>query len=235
MSSKGWVTRQRAQFELFARNQDETKRSEPQDRKPAEATSCTPVRVVSVKVTREMSHKIKFFLIYANCQNGPLPLHSLLMTDWRQCVTDGPSDHGLSLLELLSRLKNCQSLNRNNRNVQDEELKKEILEEATDEKPKIEDFRNVAIKESTKPSGTGVRETKKTESVIINNNNNVIQNLNRKTDSVVKIGSTRTQGIKQDQQQLTKKMVYTQYREMLKRYEQSSRLWYKYTSPMTSL
>ena len=83
----------------------------------------------------------------------------------------------------------------------------------------------MAIKESTKPSGTGVRETKKTESVIINNNNNnVIQNLNRKTDSVVKIGSTRTQGIKQDQQQLTKKMVYTQYREMLKRYEQSSRL-----------
>ena len=137
-------------------------------------------------------------------------------------MTDGPSDHGLSLLELLSRLKKCQSLNRNNGNVQDEELKKEILEEATDEKPKIEDFRNVAIKESTKPSGTGVRETKKTESVI--NNNNVIPNLNRKTDSVVKIGSTRTQGIKQDQQQLTKKMVYTQYREMLKRYEQSSRL-----------
>ena len=92
--------------------------------------------------------------------------------------------------------------------------------EQTDEKPEIENFRSVAIRESTRPSGTGTRDTKKEETVNIinnNNNNNVMINLNMKRDSSVKARSTQ-------EKQATKKLVYTQYREMLKRYEQSSRL-----------
>ena len=61
------------------------------------------------------------------------------------------------------------------------------------------------------------KDTKKQEPVNMNNNNNVMINLNMKTDSSVKAKSKQ-------EKQVTKKLVYTQYREMLKRYEQSSRL-----------
>ena len=101
--------------------------------------------------------------------------------------------------------------------VQDEEIKRELTVEQTDEKIEIENFRSVAIKESTRPSGTGAKDTKKQEPVNMNNNNNVMINLNMKTDSSVKARSKQ-------EKQVTKKLVYTQYREMLKRYEQSSRL-----------
>ena len=101
--------------------------------------------------------------------------------------------------------------------VQDEEVKRELTVEQTDEKIEIENFRSVAIKESTRPSGTGAKDTKKQEPVNMNNNNNVMINLNMKTDSSVKARSKQ-------EKQVTKKLVYTQYREMLKRYEQSSRL-----------
>ena len=80
-------------------------------------------------------------------------------------------------------------------------------------------IRAVAIKQSAKPSGSEVRQNEaadikkeiKTPEANIKSNNDTKQ-----------LGT----GIKQApaQQQVTKKMVYTQYREMLKRYEQSSRL-----------
>ena len=82
-------------------------------------------------------------------------------------------------------------------------------------------IRNEAIKQSAKPSGSELRqnaanaENKKEEiktPEVDTKNNNVIKQLGT--------------GFKQapTQRQATKKMVYTQYREMLKRYEQSSRL-----------
>ena len=81
-------------------------------------------------------------------------------------------------------------------------------------------IRNEAIKQSAKPSGSELRQNaaadiKKEEiktAEVDTKNNNVIKQLGT--------------GLKQapSQQQVTKKMVYTQYREMLKRYEQSSRL-----------
>lgn len=82
-------------------------------------------------------------------------------------------------------------------------------------------IRNEAIKQSAKPSGSELRQNaanadnKKEEIKIAEvdtKNNNVIKQLGT--------------GFKQapSQHQATKKMVYTQYREMLKRYEQSSRL-----------
>ena len=82
-------------------------------------------------------------------------------------------------------------------------------------------IRNEAIKQSAKPSGSELRQNaanadnKKEEiktAEVDTKNNNVIKQLGT--------------GFKQapSQHQATKKMVYTQYREMLKRYEQSSRL-----------
>ena len=82
-------------------------------------------------------------------------------------------------------------------------------------------IRNEAIKQSAKPSGSELRQNaanadNKKEEIktpeVDTKNNNVIKQLGT--------------GLKQapSQQQVTKKMVYTQYREMLKRYEQSSRL-----------
>ena len=83
-------------------------------------------------------------------------------------------------------------------------------------------IRNEAIKQSAKPSGSELRQnaaadSKKEEiktAEADTKNNNVIKQL----------GTGFKQAQPSSQQQVTKKMVYTQYREMLKRYEQSSRL-----------
>ena len=172
MSSKGWVTRKREQFELFSRSQEQGK-SQPAERKVPLPVSSSP--------TRDLEKKVKLSVINVE----------------QKCIKE---------------------------DVQDEEVKRVVVEQ-TDEKQENENFRSVAIRESTRPSGTGTRDTKKQETVnIINNNNNnnnntnnVMINLNMKRDSSVKVRSTQ-------EKQATKKLVYTQYREMLKRYEQSSRL-----------
>ena len=93
----------------------------------------------------------------------------------------------------------------------------DLEEEKPDEKEEVhnaddDDMRNIrneAIKQSTLPSGTDYKipAQKNNNSVGINNNN---------SNQFMKSSAS--------QQQATKKMVYTQYREMLKRYEQSSRL-----------
>ena len=105
-----------------------------------------------------------------------------------------------------------------------------IEEKPADDPTEIDNFRSVAIKESSRPSGTGSKETKKIEpgvftsttSTTINNNNLV--NLNTKPASPVKVGLGRSLGSKQEKQQEVTRKVYSQYREMLRRYEQSSRL-----------
>ena len=100
-----------------------------------------------------------------------------------------------------------------------------MIEEKPAEVPtEIDNFRSVAIKESSKPSGTGSKETKKIEAGVNNNNNNNLVNLNTKPASPVKVGLGRSLGSKQEKQQEVTRKVYSQYREMLRRYEQSSRL-----------
>ena len=104
-----------------------------------------------------------------------------------------------------------------------------IEEKSADDPTEIENFRSVAIKESSKPSGTAAKEIKKIEPAINNNNNNSnnnnnLVNLNTKPASPVKVGLGRSLGSKQEKQQEVTRKVYSQYREMLRRYEQSSRL-----------
>ena len=104
-----------------------------------------------------------------------------------------------------------------------------IEEKSADDPTEIENFRSVAIKESSKPSGTAAKEIKKIEPAINNNNsnsnnNNNLVNLNTKPASPVKVGLGRSLGSKQEKQQEVTRKVYSQYREMLRRYEQSSRL-----------
>ena len=96
-------------------------------------------------------------------------------------------------------------------------------EKPADDPTEINNFRSVAIKESSKPSGTGAKETKKIEPGTNNNNNNNLVNLNTKPISPMKGGLGRSLTRGQEQQEVTRK-VYSQYREMLRRYEQSSRL-----------
>ena len=93
----------------------------------------------------------------------------------------------------------------------------------------MDNFRSVAIKESSKPSGTGSKETKKIEPGVnsnssSNNNNTNLVTLNTKPASPMKVGLGRKLSTKQEQQQEVTRKVYSQYREMLRRYEQSSRL-----------
>ena len=88
----------------------------------------------------------------------------------------------------------------------------------------MDNFRSVAIKESSKPSGTGAKETKKIEPGVNSNNNNNLVTLNTKPASPMKAGLGRKLSTKQEQQQEVTRKVYSQYREMLRRYEQSSRL-----------
>ena len=99
-----------------------------------------------------------------------------------------------------------------------------IEEKSADDPTEIENFRSVAIKESSKPSGTGSKETKKIEPGVNNNNNNNLVNLNTKPASPMKTGLGRSLSSKQEKQQEVTRKVYSQYREMLRRYEQSSRL-----------
>ena len=102
-----------------------------------------------------------------------------------------------------------------------------MIEEKPAEDPtEIDNFRSVAIKESSKPSGTGSKETKKIEPGVNNNNNNNtnLVNLNTKPASPMKAGLGRSLSSKQEKQQEVTRKVYSQYREMLRRYEQSSRL-----------
>ena len=104
-----------------------------------------------------------------------------------------------------------------------------IEEKSADDPTEIENFRSVAIKESSKPSGTAAKEIKKIEPAVNNNNNNSnnnnnLVNLNTKPASPVKVGLGRSLGSKQEKQQEVTRKVYSQYREMLRRYEQSSRL-----------
>ena len=106
-----------------------------------------------------------------------------------------------------------------------------IEEKSADDPTEIENFRSVAIKESSKPSGTAAKEIKKIEPAVNNNNNNNnsnnnnnLVNLNTKPASPVKVGLGRSLGSKQEKQQEVTRKVYSQYREMLRRYEQSSRL-----------
>ena len=100
-----------------------------------------------------------------------------------------------------------------------------IEEKSADDPTEIENFRSVAIKESSKPSGTAAKETKKIEPATnSSNNNNNLVNLNTKPASPVKVGLGRSLGSKQEKQQEVTRKVYSQYREMLRRYEQSSRL-----------
>ena len=82
----------------------------------------------------------------------------------------------------------------------------EVVHKADEE---MRNIRNEAIKQSTLPSGTDYK------MVPAQKNNNSIGS-NNNSNQFMKSSS--------GQQQATKKMVYTQYREMLKRYEQSSRL-----------
>ena len=100
-------------------------------------------------------------------------------------------------------------------------------EKPADDPTEINNFRSVAIKESSKPSGAGAKETKKIEPGANNNNNNNnnnnLVNLNTKPISPMKGGLGRSLTRGQEQQEVTRK-VYSQYREMLRRYEQSSRL-----------
>ena len=103
-----------------------------------------------------------------------------------------------------------------------------MIEEKPAEDPtEIDNFRSVAIKESSKPSGTAAKEIKKIEPAVNNNNNNNnnnLVNLNTKPASPVKVGLGRSLSSKQEKQQEVTRKVYSQYREMLRRYEQSSRL-----------
>ena len=82
-------------------------------------------------------------------------------------------------------------------------------------------IRNEAIKQSAKPSGSELRQN----AANTDNTKEEIKTpeVDTKNNNVIKQLGT---GFKQapSQHQATKKMVYTQYREMLKRYEQSSRL-----------
>ena len=81
-------------------------------------------------------------------------------------------------------------------------------------------IRNEAIKQSAKPSGSELRQNAANAD---NKEEIKTPEVDTKNNNVIKQLGT---GFKQapSQHQATKKMVYTQYREMLKRYEQSSRL-----------
>ena len=85
-------------------------------------------------------------------------------------------------------------------------------EEVNNEDEDMRNIRDEAIKQSTLPSGTDY----KTSVPAQKNNNNSVGINNNNSNQFMKSSSS--------QQQATKKMVYSQYREMLKRYEQSSRL-----------
>jgi len=85
-------------------------------------------------------------------------------------------------------------------------------------KDSIKNIRDEAIRQSSKPSGSVEEETSVVEDDVKNDNINT-------NAGVPTINNNNSQKMQpQKQQQVTKKMVYTQYREMLKRYEQSSRL-----------
>ena len=87
----------------------------------------------------------------------------------------------------------------------------------------MNNFRSEAIKESSKPSGTGAKEIKKIEPGV-NNNNHHLVNLNTKPAGTMKVGLGRKVMRGGEQEQEVTRKVYSQYREMLRRYEQSSRL-----------
>merc|ERR1719220_1923831 len=173
MSSKGWVSRQREQFEQFARTE-----VRPQVQVFTQVFTQVPSQVPILVKSQEETYK--------------------------------PMEDG---------------------DMKDEEQKTETKTEMMEEKPaddptEINNFRSVAIKESSKPSGAGAKETKKIEPGTNNNNNNNNNNLvnqNTKPISPMKGGLGRSLTRGQEQQEVTRK-VYSQYREMLRRYEQSSRL-----------
>ena len=83
----------------------------------------------------------------------------------------------------------------------------DVPDPAASQDEELKNIRDAAIKQSAMPSGTDVR----------NSFNNNIRNNNMNNNNQYMMSSAGGG-------QTTKKMVYTQYREMLKRYEQSSRL-----------
>lgn len=82
-------------------------------------------------------------------------------------------------------------------------------------------IRNEAIKQSAKPSGSELRQNAAADS---KKEEIKTAEADTKNNNVIKQLGTGFKQAQPSQQQVTKKMVYTQYREMLKRYEQSSRL-----------
>ena len=182
MSSKGWVSRKREQFEQFARTQDETE-------------------------TRAQSPQVLSLVPSQEEKGGEM------------------------------KVKIASAMVRNNNTVQAEELETlesvQREEKPADDPPEMDNFRSVAIRESSKPSGTRAKENKKIEPGVNssssshnnnNNNNNNLVNLNTKPSSPLKVGLGRSLNNKQEGQQEVTRKVYSQYREMLRRYEQSSRL-----------
>lgn len=93
-------------------------------------------------------------------------------------------------------------------------------EESQGEPVQTRNIRTEAIKQSAKPSGSELRQNAAAD---IKKEEIKTSEVDTKNHTAIKQLGT---GFKQapSQQQVTKKMVYTQYREMLKRYEQSSRL-----------